>query len=175
MRGAPPPMHHLCRRWEIGMVEDARIDGMTRRTVVKAACAGGVGLASALASPRSAGATDEAIELVERLMGRTPTESDRLRLEMPSIFANGYTVPLAVEVDSPMNEADHVRRIHVLAPHNPLIQVATFHFTPEGGRARVSARIRLAQPQYVLAVAEMSDGALLMTRTWVEVATNGCA
>jgi sulfur-oxidizing protein SoxY len=38
----------------------------------------------------------------------------------------------------------------------------------------VSTRIRLAEPQYVLAVAEMNDGALLMTRAWVEVATNGC-
>jgi sulfur-oxidizing protein SoxY len=38
----------------------------------------------------------------------------------------------------------------------------------------VSTRIRLAEPQYVLAVAQMSDGTLLMTETWVEAATNGC-
>jgi sulfur-oxidizing protein SoxY len=38
----------------------------------------------------------------------------------------------------------------------------------------VSTRIRLAEPQYVLALAEMNDGALLMAKTWVEVATNGC-
>jgi sulfur-oxidizing protein SoxY len=29
-------------------------------------------------------------------------------------------------------------------------------------------------PQYVLAFAELNDGTLLMTKTWVEVATNGC-
>jgi sulfur-oxidizing protein SoxY len=32
----------------------------------------------------------------------------------------------------------------------------------------------LAEPQYVVAVAEMSDGTLLMTKTFVDVATNGC-
>ena len=40
--------------------------------------------------------------------------------------------------------------------------------------ARVSTRIRLAKPQNVVAVAEMSDGSLLMTKTRVDVATNGC-
>ena len=41
--------------------------------------------------------------------------------------------------------------------------------------AHVSTRIRLAKPQHVVAVAEMNDGTLLMTKTWVDVATNGCA
>ena len=47
--------------------------------------------------------------------------------------------------------------------------------SPGSGRARVSTRIRLAKPQDVLAVAEMSDGALLLTRTRVKVDINGCA
>ena len=150
--------------------------GLTRRAVVKALWGSGVGLASvAIASPRSIGADDEAIELVKRLTGRIPTESSRLHLEMPAAFPNGYTVPMTLEVDSPMTEADHVRHVHVFAPRNPLIKVATFHFTPRSGRARVSTRIRLAEPQYVLAAADMSDGTLLMTRTWVKVDTNGCA
>src|SRR5258708_38486987 len=94
---------------------------------------------------------------------------------MPRVFANGYTVPLTLVIDSPMTEADHVRDVRVLAPRNPLITVATFHFVPQRSEPRVSTRIRLAQPQDVLAVAEMNDGTLLMTRTWVQVATNGCA
>jgi sulfur-oxidizing protein SoxY len=74
-----------------------------------------------------------------------------------------------------MTENDHVRRVHVLAPKNPIIVVATFQFTPQSGSAAVSIRIRLAEPQMVLAVAEMNDGALLMARTWVKVETDGCA
>jgi sulfur-oxidizing protein SoxY len=74
-----------------------------------------------------------------------------------------------------MTEADHVRSVRIFAPKNPLIEVAGFRFTPQSGRASVSTRIRLAAPQHVLAVAEMSDDTLLMTKAWVEVASNGCA
>jgi sulfur-oxidizing protein SoxY len=48
-----------------------------------------------------------------------------------------------------MTEADHVRRIRVFAPKNPLIEVASFNFVPDRGTARVSTRIRLAKPQHV--------------------------
>jgi sulfur-oxidizing protein SoxY len=139
-----------------------------------AAVAGGAGIASVtLASPPNP--SDDAAELIKHLTGKTPIESDRLHLSMPRVFANGYTVPLTLVIDSPMTEADHVQYVRVLAPRNPLITVATFHFVPQRSEPRVSTRIRLAQPQDVLAVAEMNDGTLLMTRTWVEVATNGCA
>jgi sulfur-oxidizing protein SoxY len=146
---------------------------VTRRALLTAAAAGGAGFASTvLASPPSA--SDEAIELVKQLTGTTPAESARLRLLMPEAFPNGYTVPLTIEVDSPMTEIDHVSHVRVLAPRNPIIEVATFHFVPQRSQPRVSTRIRLAEPQYVVAVAEMNDGKLLMTKTWVEVANNGC-
>jgi len=73
-----------------------------------------------------------------------------------------------------MTENDHVKHVHVLAARNSLIEVATFHFVPQRSQPRVSTRIRLAEPQYVVAFAELNDGTLLMTKTWVEVATNGC-
>ena len=148
--------------------------GLTRRDVLVAGSAGGTALASAFFSPGSAGAQDEAVELVERLTGRAPTVSDRLHLVMPAEFPTGYTVPMDLDIDSPMTEADHVRRIRVFAPQNPLLEVASFDFVPRRSVARVSTRIRLAEPQHVVAVAEMSDGTLLMTKTWVDVATNGC-
>jgi sulfur-oxidizing protein SoxY len=155
------------------VVEETRAAGLTRRAVLTAAVAGGAGFAGAtLASPPN---VNDAAELIKHLTGKTPTESDRLHLAMPRVFANGYTVPLTLVIDSPMTEADHVRDVRVLAPRNPLITVATFHFVPQRSEPRVSTRIRLAQPQDVLAVAEMNDGTLLMTRAWVEVATNGCA
>ena len=62
----------------------------------------------------------------------------------------------------------------VLAPRNPINPVATFYFVPGRSEPLVSTRIRLAGPQDVLAIAEMNDGTVLMTRTFVEVATNGC-
>lgn len=127
-----------------------------------------------LPPPESAWADDEAMELIEGLTGGTLTESNRVRLDMPAAFPTGYTVPLTLEVDSPMTELDHVRQVRVFAPKNPLIEVAGFRFAPLRSVARVSTRIRLSAPQHVVAVAEMNDGAFLMTRTWVHVASNGC-
>ena len=127
------------------------IPNPTRRAVLTAAIAGGAGLAgAALTLPLGAG--DEAADLVKQLTGRTAAESDRLHLSMPRVFPN----------------------VRLLAPKNPLIEIGTFHFTPRHGVARVSTRIRLAEPQHVLAVAEMSDGTLMMSRVWVEVESNGC-
>jgi sulfur-oxidizing protein SoxY len=120
-------------------------------------------------------ADDEVDDVVKQLIGRSAIESDRIRLSMPRVFPNGYTVPLALEVDSPMTAGDHVKQVRVLAPRNPIIEVATFHFVPERSQPQVSTRIRLAVPQFVVAVAAMNDGALLMAKTWVEVATNGCS
>jgi sulfur-oxidizing protein SoxY len=154
-------------------LEKTRLAGFTRRTILTAAVAGSAGFASATLAPTQPPG-DDAVDLVKRLTGKTPTASDRLHLAMPQVFPNGYTVPLTLTIDSPMTEADHVRHISVLAPRNPLVEVATFHFVPQRSEARVSTRIRLAEPQYVLAVAEMNDGTLLMTETWVDVATNGC-
>lgn len=147
--------------------------GCTRRALLTAAVAGGAGFAGlALASPMSA--SDDAAHLIKQLTGRTATDSDRVQLIMPRQFPTGSPVPVTIVIDSPMTESDHVRQVRLLAPRNPIVDVARFNFTPGRSGARVSTRIRLAQPQHVVAVAEMSDGRLLMTKTWVEVATNGC-
>jgi len=165
-------VHKSPNRQEIGMVEETWAICSTRRGLLTVAA----GFASvALLSPPSAHASDDPVVLIKQLTGKTPTESDRVHLTMPRVFPNGYTVPLTLVIDSPMTETDYVRYARVLAPRNPLIEVDTFHFVPQRSEPRVSTRIRLAEPQHVLAVAEMNDGALLMTKTWVEVATNGCA
>jgi sulfur-oxidizing protein SoxY len=95
---------------------------------------------------------------------------------LPERFDYGTTVPLAVTVDSPMTEGDHVRRVDVFAEGNPFPEVATFHFTPESGRASVSTRIRLNQgEQGVVAVAELSDGSAWISRRAVRVSISGCS
>jgi sulfur-oxidizing protein SoxY len=156
-------------------VEEIKTARFTRRTVLTAAAATGVGFAGGVfVSPVDASDSDDDVAIVKQLTGKLPVESDRVHLVMPRTFPNGYTVPLFIEIDSPMTEADHIRHVCVFAPRNPLIEVARFHFVPLRSEPRVSTRIRLAEPQNVLAVAEMSDRTLLMNKAWVEVATNGC-
>ena len=157
-------------------MEETNTASFTRRAVLTAAAAAGGGLAGGVfISPLDASDSDDDVAIIKQLTGKTPVGSDRVHLVMPRTFPNGYTVPLSFEIDSPMTEADHVRHVRVFAPRNPLIEVARFYFVPRRSEPRVSTRIRLAEPQYVVAVAQMNDGVLLMNKTWVEVATNGCA
>jgi sulfur-oxidizing protein SoxY len=145
--------------------------GATRRAVLSAGIAGAVVCAAPASSIEAA---DDLADLVKQLTGRTAAESDRVRLSMPDTFPNGGAVPFTLEIDTPMSAADHVKHVHVLASRNPIVEVGIFHFTPRHGIAHVSTRIRLSEPQYVVAVADMSDGTLLMNKLWVNVETNGC-
>jgi sulfur-oxidizing protein SoxY len=156
------------------LLEETATTELTRRRLFWA-CAAGFAAATIVPPASASDDVDDAAELIKRLTGKTPTESDRLHLVMPRTFPNGYTVPLSLDIDSPMTESDHVRYVRIVAPRNPLIEVATFHFVPQSSQPRLSTRIRLAEPQFVLAFGELSDGTLLMTKTWVDVATNGCA
>jgi sulfur-oxidizing protein SoxY len=144
---------------------------LTRRNVLLGGCSGLVAVGLPSIDLR---AQEEAIDFIERMTGHRATPSGRLRLLMPAVFPNGYTVPLTVEVDTPMTERDHVRNVRIFAPKNPINEVVGFHFAPLRSAPRVSTRIRLAAPQNVVAVAEMNDGEFLMTQTFVQVATNGC-
>jgi sulfur-oxidizing protein SoxY len=152
------------------MVENTATISLTRRALLTATCVGG----ASLVSLPSALAIDDDVKLIQQLTGKIPIESDRVHLVMPPAFPNGYNVPLALDIDSPMTETDHVRYVRVLAPRNPIIDVVTFYFSPRRSEPRVSTRIRIAEPQYILAVTEMNDGALLTAKAWVEVTTNGC-
>jgi sulfur-oxidizing protein SoxY len=81
-------------------------------------------------------------------------------LEIPALAENGNSVPMTIDVDSPMTADDHVRSLRVFSEKNPLPQVATYRFSPTAGRARIATRIRLAGSQVITAIAEMNDGSL---------------
>ncbi len=91
------------------------------------------------------------------LEGAKPREG-RVKLELPPLVENGNTVPFSVTVESPMTEADHVRSIHVFNEKNPQPNIGDFFLGSRAGRAAVATRIRLADSQTVVALAQMSDG-----------------
>jgi sulfur-oxidizing protein SoxY len=147
----------------------------------EALAASGVALLASMLTPRLVEAAPDAVAReIARLYGERAPALDGaaaggLRLDVPAIAENGMVVPISVEVESPMTEADHVRAIHVFADGNPLPGVVSYHFTPASGRAAAATRIRLAQSQGVVAVAELSDGRLLAARRAVQVTVGGCA
>ncbi len=130
---------------------------------------------AAVLAPRLALATEAQVaDELKKLFGAKPMGEGKVKLDLPEIAENGLVVPLNVDVDSPMTDADYVKAVHVFADGNPQPQVVTYHFTPASGRAAASTRMRLAQTQNVIAVAEMSDGKLYTTKAQVKVTIGGC-
>jgi sulfur-oxidizing protein SoxY len=87
---------------------------------------------------------------------------------------NGNTVPMTVSVDSPMTAADHVKAIHVFTEKNPQPNVVSVRLGPRAGRADIATRIRLADTQECLAIAEMSDGSFWSDSAYVVVTLAAC-
>jgi sulfur-oxidizing protein SoxY len=134
----------------------------------------GAGLAS-LVVVRRAAATPEAMQqAIRKVVGSARVSPGRVTLELPPLVENGNVVPLAVSVESPMTEADHVRAMHVFTERNPQPDVLSVRLGPRAGRARVATRVRLANTQSVVAIAELSDGSWWSASADVVVTLAAC-
>ena len=140
--------------------------------------AGGLAAAAALPSIATAQSTrtppNNMPEVIRRLVGSAQINKGKVKLGLPPLVENGHMVPLTVSVESPMTEAAHVKAIHVFTEKNPLPEVASFHLGARAGRARVATRIRLADTQTVVAIAELSDGSFWSDSTHVIVTLAAC-
>jgi sulfur-oxidizing protein SoxY len=134
----------------------------------------GIGLASVIAI-EPARATPAAMqEAIRKVVGAARVNTGKVKLDLPPLSENGNTVPLAVSVESPMTQADHVRAIHVFTEKNPQPDVVSFRFGPRAGRASVATRIRLADTQTVIAISELSDGSFWSASANVVVTLAAC-
>jgi len=144
----------------------------TRRETLTLAAAAGL---AALLAPRMSFADEKATAAeIQKLYGDKKMESGKVKLEVPEIAENGLVVPVNVEVESPMTDKDYVKAVHVFADGNPLPGVVSYTFTPACGKAAASTRMRLAQTQNIICIAEMSDGKLYSTKANVKVTIGGC-
>lgn len=116
---------------------------------------------------------DVEAEIKKRFGDRKMTPG-KIKLDLPSIAENGLVVPLNFEVESPMTAKDFVKNVAFFAEGNPLPGLAEFHFSPDIPKAAAQVRIRLAQTQNIIAIAEMSDGQLYMAKQEVKVTIGGC-
>jgi sulfur-oxidizing protein SoxY len=124
---------------------------------------------------RPASATPAAMaDAIRKVIGDAAVLSGRVKIDVPALVENGNAVPISVSVESPMTEADHVKAVHVFNEKNPQPDVASFHLTARSGRAAVSTRIRLADTQKLVAVAELSDGSFWSASVDVIVTLAAC-
>ena len=146
-----------------------------RRKVLALAGTGIIAVAGIGILPGAANADAAAVtKAIKEMIGDKKTKTGRIKMELPQIAENGNTVPMGFEVESPMTESDYVKAVHIFAEKNPQPYVATYRFTPDSGKAKVSTRMRFRKTQNVVAVAEMSDGSVYMVKTPVKVTIGGC-
>jgi sulfur-oxidizing protein SoxY len=112
--------------------------------------------------------------VIHQLVGEAAVRQGKVKLDIPPLVENGNAVSLAVSVDSPMTESDHVKSVHIFNEKNPQPNVTIFHLGPRAGRARVSTRIRLASSQTVVAIARLSDDSFWSDSVDVMVTLAAC-
>ena len=149
---------------------------ISRRTFLLSATGVGaaVGLAATANAQTTRGTAAAMDAAIRKIVGSAQLNAGKVKLDLPPLSENGNTVPLGVAVESPMTAADHVKAIHVFTERNPQPDVASFYLGPRSGRASVSTRIRLADTQNVMAVAELSNGSFWSARVPVVVTLAAC-
>jgi sulfur-oxidizing protein SoxY len=156
---------------------------LTRRAWLGLAALGAVGAA---VRPRIAAAQGHLTNLapeepiaatLRRLFADRPIKDGAavIGIEMPLIAEDGGSVPITVEVKSPMTPESHVKAIYILSEKNPRPLNVKVSLTPAAGQAFVATNLRLADSGPVRVVAEMSDGTVLMAAREVRVTVAGCA
>src|SRR5579871_964949 len=111
---------------------------------------------------------------IRNVVGEAPVRTGKVKLDIPPLVENGNTVPMTVSVTSPMIADDYVRSIHVFNEKNPQPYIGNFYLGPAAGRAQVSTRIRLADSQKVVAIAQLSDGSFWSASVDVVVTLAAC-
>ena len=134
----------------------------------------GIGLASALPM-ESASATPAMLEeAIRNVIGEANLQAGKITLEVSPLVENGNTVPVTIIADSPMSKADHVKAIHVFNEKNPQPHVISITLGPRAGKARIATRIKLADTQRIIGIAEMSDGSFWTGEANVIVTIAAC-
>ncbi|HTT10779.1 MAG TPA: SoxY-related AACIE arm protein [Burkholderiaceae bacterium] len=114
-------------------------------------------------------------EAIRKVVGDAEIRRGKVKLDLPPLIDNGNVIALAVSVDSPMTPAEHVKAIHVFNEKNPQPNVISATLGPRAGRAGLSTRIRLADSQTVIAIAQLSDGSFWQASQDVIVTVAACA
>ena len=154
---------------------DDTLQATRRRFLIDtAALAGAAGIWLPLATGPASATPASMRAAIRKVVGEAPVTRGRLKIDLPPLIENGNAVSLTVAVESPMTVEDHVKAIHVFTEKNPQPNVISVQLGPRAGRATFSSRIRLADSQKVIAIAQMSDGSFWSDEIEVIVTLAAC-
>jgi sulfur-oxidizing protein SoxY len=144
----------------------------TRRDVLGGIAVAGLTALVRIEPARATPATMKAA--IRTVVGDARVKKGKVHIDVPALVENGNSVALAVQVDSPMTDADHVKAIHVFNELNPQPNVISAYIGPRAGVAKIVTRFRLADTQSIVAVAQMSDGTFWSASADVVVTIPAC-
>ena len=99
---------------------------------------------------------------------------DLLTMEAPYRAHDAAIVPIRVTATFPQSKGLSVERMWLLVDDNPVPMVGKFEFGDKISTVDLTTRVRVNEYTYIHAVAELSDGSAIMTRSYVKAA-GGCS
>jgi sulfur-oxidizing protein SoxY len=114
--------------------------------------------------------------LVQDIFSNRPMNdgSDVIAIEMPSRAEDAAIVPVTLRTKLAPTDSRRVLAITLVVDQNPSPMAAKFELGPDAHVSEISTRVRVNNYTDVHAVAELSDGKLYMTKTFVK-ASGGCS
>src|SRR4030081_3800349 len=99
---------------------------------------------------------------------------DGIAIEMPYRAEDAAIVPVTLRTKLSSDDSRRVLTITLVIDQNPAPMAAKFELGPDARVSEISTRVRVNNYTDVHAVAELSDGKLYMTKTYVK-ASGGCS
>ena len=97
-----------------------------------------------------------------------------IALDTPVRAEDAAIVPITIQALVPQNPDRYIAKLSLIIDENPSPLVAVFHLSPLNGSATISTRVRVNDYTNIRAVAELSDGKLVMVSRYVKAA-GGCS
>ena len=110
---------------------------------------------------------------VATLFGTQPIVRSGIRLTLPALAENGNSVALSIETDQRRSQ-QRIQKLYLFAEKNPLPDIARFEFAEPMDKQSIDLRVRLADSQTILAVAQTNDGTLLGDHASIVVTIAAC-
>jgi sulfur-oxidizing protein SoxY len=114
--------------------------------------------------------------LVQDIFNNRPINdgAEVIAVEMPYRAEDAAIVPVTLRSKLVPGDTRRVRAITLVIDQNPAPMAARFELGPDSSVSEISTRVRVNNYTDVHAVAELSDGKLYVTKTFVK-ASGGCA
>ena len=114
--------------------------------------------------------------LVQDIFNNRPMNdgTDVIAIEMPYRAEDAAIVPVTLRTKLSPGDSRRVLRITLVIDKNPAPMAAKFELGPDAKVSEISTRVRVNNYTDVHAVAELSDGKLYVTKTYVK-ASGGCS